>query len=175
MDGARRLEPYDQAYRDGWHDVHISPLGRRKRRRARDAEYALGYRHGRTDGATWGRYPEWRTSRRRLASSMPPSHSSGADATVQTTLLLGHLPRQEPRKGPEWYPAPTLRPATALRASVSPAPVCPERSGSNAYAAPATPLAPGVRAVSRGRAAEPRTMRVGAKRVLDGDRDGDGC
>jgi len=27
--GARRLEPYDQGYRDGWHDIHISPMGRR--------------------------------------------------------------------------------------------------------------------------------------------------
>ena len=57
--GARRLEPYDQGYRDGWHDIHVSPLRRRKRRRQRSAEYALGYQHGRTDGATWGQYPEW--------------------------------------------------------------------------------------------------------------------
>ena len=59
--GARpavRLEAYDQGYRDGWHDIHISPIRRRKRRRARSAEYALGYDHGRTDGATWGHYPE---------------------------------------------------------------------------------------------------------------------
>ena len=55
----RGLEPYDQGYRDGWHDIHVSPLRRRKRRRQRSAEYALGYQHGRTDGATWGQYPEW--------------------------------------------------------------------------------------------------------------------
>jgi hypothetical protein len=54
------LEPYDQGYRDGWHDVHLGPLRRRKRRRARSAEYAAGYDHGRTDGAVWGQYPEWR-------------------------------------------------------------------------------------------------------------------
>jgi hypothetical protein len=55
----RQFEPYDQGYRDGWHDIHISPLRRRKRRRQRSEEYALGYDHGRTDGATWGQYPEW--------------------------------------------------------------------------------------------------------------------
>jgi hypothetical protein len=57
--GARQLEPYAKGYRDGWHDIHVSPLRRRKRRRARSAEYALGYQHGRTDGATWGQFPEW--------------------------------------------------------------------------------------------------------------------
>ena len=69
-------------------------------------------------------------------------------------------------QGAEVVSGPTRRPSMALRASVSPAPVCPERSGSNAYAAPATPLAPGVRAVSRGRAAEPRTMRVEREECL---------
>jgi hypothetical protein len=70
----RGLEPYDQGYRDDWHDVHISPLRRRKRRRARSAEYALGYRHGRTDGATWGQYPEWAdfTSASRIVCAPEP-------------------------------------------------------------------------------------------------------
>jgi hypothetical protein len=53
------LEPYDQGYRDGWHDIHVTHRQRRKRRRLRSAEYALGYDHGRIDGATWGQYPEW--------------------------------------------------------------------------------------------------------------------
>ena len=55
---SERLEPYDQGYRDGWHDIHVSPVARRKRRRAKD-EYALGYGHGRIDGATWGQFEEW--------------------------------------------------------------------------------------------------------------------
>jgi hypothetical protein len=54
-----RLEPYDQGYRDGWHDIHITRRQRRKRRRSRSAEYALGYAHGRIDGAGWPEYPEW--------------------------------------------------------------------------------------------------------------------
>jgi hypothetical protein len=72
--GAARLEPYDQGYRDGWHDIHVSPLRRRKRRRARSAEYALGYDHGRTDGATWGQYPEWAefTSASRISDAPEP-------------------------------------------------------------------------------------------------------
>ena len=69
-----QLEPYDQGYRDGWHDIHVSPLRRRKRRRARSAEYALGYDHGRTDGATWGQYPEWAvfTSAPRITDAPEP-------------------------------------------------------------------------------------------------------
>ena len=106
--GARpiQLEPYDQGYRDGWHDIHVSPLRRRKRRRARSAEYALGYAHGRTDGATWGQYPEWAdfTSAPRITEA--PSPSSGPDVTVHSTLLLGPFPRQAPRKAPTGYPDP---------------------------------------------------------------------
>jgi hypothetical protein len=54
-----QLEPYDQGYRDGWRDIHKGPVRRRRKRRARNAEYALGYGHGRTDGLTWGQYPDW--------------------------------------------------------------------------------------------------------------------
>jgi hypothetical protein len=70
----RGLEPYDQGYRDGWHEIHLSPLRRRKRRRARSAEYALGYRHGRIDGAAWAQYPEWAefTSARRILVAPQP-------------------------------------------------------------------------------------------------------
>jgi hypothetical protein len=57
--GARGLEPYDQGYRDGWHDIHITYRQRRKRRRLRSAEYALGYQHGRIDGDAWPEFPEW--------------------------------------------------------------------------------------------------------------------
>jgi hypothetical protein len=57
--GARQAEPYDQGYRDGWHDIHITHRQRRKRRRLRSAEYALGYAHGRIDGEAWPEYPEW--------------------------------------------------------------------------------------------------------------------
>jgi hypothetical protein len=56
---ARQLEPYDQGYRDGSHDIHVTHRQRRKRRRLRSAEYALGYTHGRIDGAAWPEYPEW--------------------------------------------------------------------------------------------------------------------
>ncbi len=54
-----RLEPYDQGYRDGWHDIHIAHRQRRTRRRARSTEYALGHQDGRIDGAEWPEYPEW--------------------------------------------------------------------------------------------------------------------
>ena len=57
--GARQLDPYDQGYRDGWHGIHITHRQRRKRRRLRSAEYALGYAHGRIDGEEWPEYPEW--------------------------------------------------------------------------------------------------------------------
>jgi hypothetical protein len=57
--GTTRLEPYDRGYRDGWHDIHITHRQRRKRRRLRSAEYALGYAHGRVDGGAWPEYPEW--------------------------------------------------------------------------------------------------------------------
>jgi hypothetical protein len=57
--GAQSLEPYDQGDRDGWHDIHVTHRQRRKRRRLRSTEYALGYSHGRADGARWGQYPEW--------------------------------------------------------------------------------------------------------------------
>ncbi len=54
MTATRRtqLEAYDQGYRDGWHDIHESSRPRRKRRRQRSQEYALGYQHGRIDGAS---------------------------------------------------------------------------------------------------------------------------
>ena len=54
-----RLAPYDQGYRDGWHDVHVSRRPRRARRRRASAEYATGYGHGRLDGASWPAYREW--------------------------------------------------------------------------------------------------------------------
>jgi hypothetical protein len=54
-----RLGPYEQGYRDGWHDIHVSRRTRRKRRRLASAEYATGYGHGRVDGAHWPAYREW--------------------------------------------------------------------------------------------------------------------
>ena len=54
-----KLEPYDQGYRDGWHDIHITRRKRRRKRRQRNAEYALGYGHGRTDGDVHPEAPEW--------------------------------------------------------------------------------------------------------------------
>jgi hypothetical protein len=54
-----RLAPYDQGYRDGWHDIHVSRRPRRARRRRASAEYATGYGHGRLDGACWPSYREW--------------------------------------------------------------------------------------------------------------------
>ena len=54
-----QLEPYDQGYRDGWADIHKSRWPRHHRRQDRNAEYALGYRHGRTDGDEHPDYPVW--------------------------------------------------------------------------------------------------------------------
>ena len=54
-----RLAAYDQGYRYGWHDVHVSSWPHRKRRRERSEEYALGYAHGRIDGAARPEYAEW--------------------------------------------------------------------------------------------------------------------
>lgn len=61
------IDPYDQGYRDGWHDIHISTRQRRARRRRSSetrtteskGEYALGYRHGRVDGAAHPSCPDW--------------------------------------------------------------------------------------------------------------------
>jgi len=58
MNGAR-LEPYDQGYRDGWHDIHVTRRKRRRKRRGRNTEYALGYGHGRTDGDVHPGWPDW--------------------------------------------------------------------------------------------------------------------
>jgi hypothetical protein len=52
-------EPYDQGYRDGWHDICVTRRQRRARRRARSLEYALGYAHGREDGGSHPGYPDW--------------------------------------------------------------------------------------------------------------------
>lgn len=52
-------EPYDQGYRDGWHDIHVTRRQRRAQRRARSPEYALGYAHGRADGDLHPAQPDW--------------------------------------------------------------------------------------------------------------------
>jgi hypothetical protein len=115
----RGLEPYDQGYRDGWHDVHISPLRRRKRRRARSAEYSLGYRHGRTDGATWGQYPEWRdfASAPRLADASEPLVWTRHDGAFHAaTWPLSSCSAEEAADG---VSGAIPRPATASRAAVA--------------------------------------------------------
>jgi len=54
-----RLELYDQGFRDGWHDIHVTHRKRRKKRRQRSAEYALGYEHGRIDGKAHPDVQKW--------------------------------------------------------------------------------------------------------------------
>ena len=54
-----QLEPYDQGYRDGWHDVNVTRWPGRTRRRQRSQEDALGYQHGRVDGAEHPEAPDW--------------------------------------------------------------------------------------------------------------------
>jgi hypothetical protein len=74
VQGKYEYESYDAGYRDGWHDIHVSLRVRRKRRQRRSeampetseakGEYALGYRHGRVDGAVHPGCPEWDTVHR---------------------------------------------------------------------------------------------------------------
>jgi hypothetical protein len=75
-----RLEPYGQGYRDGWHDIHITHRQRRRRRRLRSAEYALGYAHGRIDGAAWPEYPEWWPD---FAQALRVSHQPASPARFE--------------------------------------------------------------------------------------------
>jgi hypothetical protein len=75
---SERLEPYDQGYRDGWHDIHISARPRRQRRRRRNKEYALGYRQGRDDGGTHRGVLEWW-----------PDYARGASQTLHVSRPIG--------------------------------------------------------------------------------------
>ena len=63
MDEGTQLEPCDQGYRDGWADRNNPrsgrPTKRRRKRRAKSPEYALGYGHGWTDSAQHPGYPKW--------------------------------------------------------------------------------------------------------------------
>jgi hypothetical protein len=80
--GAQSLEPYDQGYRDGWHDIHVTHRQRRKRRRLRSTEYALGYSHGRIDGAEWPEYPEWWPD---FAQAPRVAHAPGSPARFEAS------------------------------------------------------------------------------------------
>jgi hypothetical protein len=101
MDGgahaARRLEPYDQGYRDGWHDVHITRRQRRRRRRLRSAEYALGYTHGRIDGAEWPEYPEWWPD---FAQAPSVAHDPASPARLEASDRPGAAGRARVVSGP---------------------------------------------------------------------------
>jgi hypothetical protein len=88
MNGVR-LDPYDQGYRDGWHDIHITRHPRRRRRRQRSDEYALGYGHGRTDGDRHPDYPDWwpdfaRAAVHSLHVPRPSTAHTGRKATEAT-------------------------------------------------------------------------------------------
>jgi hypothetical protein len=84
--GAQSLEPYDQGYRDGWHDIHLTHRQRRKHRRMRSAEYALGYAHGRIDGAAWPEYREWRPE---FAQAPRVAHAPGSPARFEASDAPG--------------------------------------------------------------------------------------
>jgi hypothetical protein len=92
-----QLEPYDQGYRDGWHDIHITRRQRRKRRRLRSAEYALGYAHGRIDGAEWPEYPEWWPD---FAQAPRVAHEPASPARFEASDAPGAEQRMERVSGP---------------------------------------------------------------------------
>ena len=92
-----QLEPHDQGYRDGWHDIHITHRQRRKRRRARSAKYALGYAHGRIDGAGWPECPEWW---RDFARAPRVAHDPASPARFAASNAPGAEQRVERVSGP---------------------------------------------------------------------------
>ena len=77
-----------------------------QRRRQRSAEYALGYDHGRTDGATWGQYPEWRdfASAPRIVDAPEPLVWTRRDGAIHAATRPLSSPGAA--QGPEWYPDP---------------------------------------------------------------------
>jgi len=102
--GARQLEPYDQGYRDGWHDIHVTHRQRRRRRRLRSAEYALGYAHGRIDGDAWPEYPEWWPD---FARAPRVPHDPATHARFEAVSSPGAA------RAEEWVSEPTPAPAVA--------------------------------------------------------------
>ena len=116
---ARHLEPYDRGYRDGWHDIHVSPQGRRRRQPARCAEYALRYEHSRSDGPTWGQYPEWRefASAPRIADAPEPLVWTRRDGASHAALLAFASPGFA--RGAGVVSGATPRPSKALREAVA--------------------------------------------------------
>jgi hypothetical protein len=92
-----RLGPYDQGYRDGWHDIHITYRQRRKRRRLRSAEYALGYVHGRIDGAEWPEYSEWWPD---FAQAPRVAHQPASPARFEASDAPGAAEDPEPVSAP---------------------------------------------------------------------------
>jgi hypothetical protein len=117
--GAHQLEPYDQGYRDGWHDIHRGPLRRRRRRRQRSAEYAAGYDHGRADGATWGQYPEWMefTSAPGIAEAPEPLVWTRRDGGFHAATWPPSSP--DAAEGVQPVSSATRRSARASRAAVA--------------------------------------------------------
>jgi hypothetical protein len=89
-----RLAPYDQGYRDGWHDIHLSPRPRRARRRRAGAEDATGYGHGRLDGACWPGYREWWPDFARAP------HIAASPARFEAIDAPGAAHRSEPTQHP---------------------------------------------------------------------------
>lgn len=75
------LTTYDRGYRDGWADIHISQRQRRKRQRLRSTEYALGYGHGREDGAEHPDWPRWWPDYATAPSVSEPRSLNGLRAT----------------------------------------------------------------------------------------------
>ena len=102
--GTRQLEPYDQGYRDGWHDIHVTHRQRRKRGRLRSAEYATGYAHGRIDGAAWPQYREWWPDFAQGSTNHAALRAFSSPGAAQAIGVVS---------------GPIRRPATALREEVA--------------------------------------------------------
>lgn len=96
---SRTSSRYDQGYARGWSDIHESTKQRRKRTRTRPGweEYAVGYDHGRIDGASHPYCPQWdqvhRAGSLHDLSTACPWNPETASRTPDWSAIDGNLPR----------------------------------------------------------------------------------